>query len=518
MDAESRNDISSPKTAEIGISNKKKRPWGKFLGWTAVGFWLVMMGMLVQRQNCAQSPPPFAEIPLPPMLEENGKVPAEEEWMGIYFQGSKIGWLYVASEPQENGYTVREESRMHLKVMDTSQKVWTKTTCWTDNTFALTSFDFQMRSDVISLVVSGEIKGKTLYLDIQSAGKVQKKEISFPRRPYLFINLRPYLFYQGFEVGKSLRFPVVLPSTLNQAEVVLTIEAEEDITVHDEVWRAFRIKQSFAGIEVTSWYDKQGRPLKEVSPMGFTMLREDARMALQGIEEGGDMADVIASTMVSTDRELPEPSSLQYIHMSLNGIEPFAFDLDGGRQHLQDSILEIFKEDLEPSLSITIPVEDKAFKTSLKATPFVQSDDQRIQKLSREIVGEERDGIKVAGLLMDWVYQNLEKRPTVSLPSALEVLDLGAGDCNEHAVLMAALARAVGLPAKLVVGIVYLENGFYYHAWTEVWVGKWVTLDPVMSQFPADVTHVKFVEGGLEEQIRMAQVIGKLSINILEYR
>ena len=119
---------------------------------------------------------------------------------------------------------------------------------------------------------------------------------------------------------------------------------------------------------------------------------------------------------------------------------------------------------------------------------------------------------------MDWTYRNLEKRPTVSLPSALEVLDQRAGDCNEHAALMAALARAVGLPARVVVGVVYTGKGFFYHAWNEVWVGRWISLDPVMAQFPADVTHVKFIDGGLEEQIRMAQVIGNLSLEILEYR
>jgi len=70
----------------------------------------------------------------------------------------------------------------------------------------------------------------------------------------------------------------------------------------------------------------------------------------------------------------------------------------------------------------------------------------------------------------------------------------------------------------VVVGLVHGGDGFYYHAWNEVWVGTWVSLDPVMAQFPADVTHVKFIEGGLEEQIRMAQVIGRLSIDILEYR
>ena len=106
----------------------------------------------------------------------------------------------------------------------------------------------------------------------------------------------------------------------------------------------------------------------------------------------------------------------------------------------------------------------------------------------------------------------------MSLPSALEVLEDRAGDCNEHAALMAALARAAGLPARIVVGVVYTGNGFFYHAWNEVWVNGWVSLDPVMSQFPADATHVKFIDGGLAEQMRMAQVIGRLSIEILEHR
>jgi transglutaminase-like putative cysteine protease len=83
---------------------------------------------------------------------------------------------------------------------------------------------------------------------------------------------------------------------------------------------------------------------------------------------------------------------------------------------------------------------------------------------------------------------------------------------------MAALARAAGLPARIVVGVVYTGEGFFYHAWNEVWVGDWISLDPVMGQFPADVTHVKFVDGGLEEQTRMARVIGRLSMEILEYR
>jgi len=96
------------------------------------------------------------------------------------------------------------------------------------------------------------------------------------------------------------------------------------------------------------------------------------------------------------------------------------------------------------------------------------------------------------------------------------VLDMGEGDCNEHAVLLAALGRAAGLPTRVVAGTVYLEGFFYYHAWCEVWLGRWVPIDPAFDQFPADATHIKFVVGGPEEQMAMLAIIGRLGIEVLD--
>ncbi len=209
---------------------------------------------------------------------------------------------------------------------------------------------------------------------------------------------------------------------------------------------------------------------------------------------------------------------LRYLRILLKGIDPAGFEMEGGRQRLQGSVLAIARIDMASLPKARIPVRDAAFDGYLRATPFLQSDDERIKGLARRIVGREKDAAVAARRLMEWVYRNLEKRPTVSLPSALEVLDERAGDCNEHAALLAALARAAGLPARIVVGVVYTGDGFYYHAWNEVWAGGWVSLDPVMGQFPADVTHVKFIDGGLQEQLKMARVIGRLSVQILEAR
>jgi transglutaminase/protease-like cytokinesis protein 3 len=112
----------------------------------------------------------------------------------------------------------------------------------------------------------------------------------------------------------------------------------------------------------------------------------------------------------------------------------------------------------------------------------------------------------------------LEKAPTVSMPTALEALENKKGDCNEHAVLFTALARAAGLPARVAAGVVYLDRAFYYHAWAEVWLGQWVAVDPVFHQFPADATHIKFVEGGPEHHMALLKVIGQVGMEIAEYK
>jgi hypothetical protein len=68
------------------------------------------------------------------------------------------------------------------------------------------------------------------------------------------------------------------------------------------------------------------------------------------------------------------------------------------------------------------------------------------------------------------------------------------------------------------VGLVYTRDRFYYHAWNELYLGGWITADALMGQMPADVTHIKFVEGDLDRQAEMLRVIGHVKLTILEAR
>jgi len=97
------------------------------------------------------------------------------------------------------------------------------------------------------------------------------------------------------------------------------------------------------------------------------------------------------------------------------------------------------------------------------------------------------------------------------------VLDTREGDCNEHTVLFVALVRALGIPSKQAIGLVYHKGSFYYHSWPEVYVGDWIAMDPTLGQPLADATHIKLLEGELDQQVKLMQAIGKIRLSIKSF-
>jgi len=89
------------------------------------------------------------------------------------------------------------------------------------------------------------------------------------------------------------------------------------------------------------------------------------------------------------------------------------------------------------------------------------------------------------------------------------------GDCNEHAVLTAALLRAAGVPAQIEAGLVYQNGRFYYHSWNLAYAGNWITVDAVFNQIPADVTHIRLTRGEGGVQLDLLGVMGKIKLEVL---
>jgi hypothetical protein len=154
--------------------------------------------------------------------------------------------------------------------------------------------------------------------------------------------------------------------------------------------------------------------------------------------------------------------------------------------------------------------------------PLLESDDPVIRAEAEIAVnGVEGDRARVERLTR-YVNGLLDKKPTVSLPSAREVLRTKVGDCNEHTALFVAMARSLGIPARIAVGLVFMHGAFYYHAWPEVYImerpgrGLWLPVDPTLNQFPADATHLRLARGGLDRQAAILPLIGRLKMTIVE--
>ena len=151
----------------------------------------------------------------------------------------------------------------------------------------------------------------------------------------------------------------------------------------------------------------------------------------------------------------------------------------------------------------------------LRPDALVQCDHPEIVAAARKVVGGERNAWEAVVCIGRWVHASLRKSPTISIPSALDVLHTRKGDCNEHTVLFVALARAAGIPAETCAGIVNVNDSFFYHAWPRVWVGRWVSMDPTFGQDVADATHIELVHGGLDRQSEIVRLVGRLRVRIL---
>ena len=477
------------------------------IGIGIVLFWGTMNFLLIKRQSVA--PAPVLTLRGTEKITE-----ASEEWWGIYYRGEKIGYASQSIEPKAKGYKLNDYSQLNLNLLGTVQPAETRLAMEANDDWILERFDFALKSKEIGFKARGAVKDNKLTLDIDSAGYRSAREITLTQAPYLLASLKPYVVTQQLETGKKFYFSTFDPSTLSQQVTTIVIEGREQIRIGNRLEPAIKMRQSFGGISVLSWVDVHGRTLKEESPAGMSMTRQ-SRQEAKNLPARSVPLDMIAQAAIPLATPITSAQSLAAVELKLGGVNLANFALDGGRQKLTGDRLQITREDLTKLAATRIPVKEARLQTFLQPTAFMQSDHPSIMTLAARIVGAETNAMKAAVKLKDWVYRELAKEPTVSIPNALEVLQARKGDCNEHTVLFNALARAAGIPAKTVVGVVYLRGAFYYHAWSEVWLGRWVALDSVLNQFPADVTHVKFLEGEIDRQIDILQLIGNLKIEVL---
>jgi transglutaminase-like putative cysteine protease len=444
----------------------------------------------------------------------------EEHWMGVYFNGEKIGYAYRKITESNDGYRVYEILKARLRMMGVEKDMHTTMDAHIDDQFRLLSFLFSLRSDV-NTEIEGKVEGKKLHVSIHAGGLTSTQTILLKEPPHINLSIVQNILRDGLKSGDKVSIPVIDPATLgqdNQDNMELEVMGKDSIMSMGKMQDAYKIKGVFKGIETFTWITEKGDVLREESPMGFTLVKETKESATQPNKPS---VDLIAQVAIPFYMRLP--ADTMYLKVRLSGPDFKGLELDGGRQTLKGDMLEITRESLESRATDNPPSPpfskggQGGLDEYLKETMFIQSKDPAIVSLTKDIIRDEKDKLKRTRLIYEWVYKNIKKVPVISLPMATEVLRTRQGDCNEHTTLFTALARAAGIPSRVAIGLTYKDGFFYYHAWPEVYLNKWVAIDPTLGQFPADASHIRLLTGDIDKQLQILAIIGKLKIEGIEY-
>ena len=471
-----------------------------------VAFWLGMAFLLVQRVSLT-----------PEMtVEVTEELRDQESFMSIYMKDQKVGYSEQSLAQVRNGYNLNQNTYLRLNLMGSVQEIRTMTSARLTESMALNSFNFFMSAGPIRYQLSGQLNGMTLELTSTTGGGRTQSSLLLEEVPRLAGGLMPYIAGKGLEKGDRFRTPVFDPSTLSSKPVTLVVEDTEILNLDGREVETFRLRMDFHDTQSYTWVDREGRVIKEEGLLGLRMVRTTEEEAKSGITGRADLADLVEATSAPSSMEISNPRNVKYLKARLKGLSLEGFELDGGRQTLTDDVVEVRRETIDVRDEKPLPIRDEDLKQYLEPTQFVQSRHRKIVAQARSLTGGLTSPLEVIDETVGWVYETLEKRPTMSVPSALDVLENKVGDCNEHAALAAALLRAAGVPTRMAVGVLYFEGRFYYHAWLEVYYGRWMAVDPLSGQVPADATHIRFLTGELDKQADMVRVIGRLEVEVLE--
>ncbi len=287
------------------------------------------------------------------------------------------------------------------------------------------------------------------------------------------------------------------------------------------------LSNNMGGMTSTLWVTANGMVMKEVTSQGFESRKESEQVAQNLDDDTMSISSLITLSIVKIAEEMKRPGEKRQLKMKLSKLSaPDLIPQDHRQKVLRSekaadgthaAVIVVNTEPDKVAKPTVRPVATFSDPQMLADTPEVQSKHRMIQTLARELVGEVPDAWQASLKINQWVYKNLEKSLVDSV-SALNALKQRKGECQSHTYLFTALARAAGIPTKIVNGLVYSPKfqGFLYHAWPEVYVGEWRALDPTFGQDFVDATHIKLSEGAREGPFKLMEFVGKVQIQVLE--
>lgn len=497
-----------------------------------VGISLAIMAVF----GCGSSPETKTSAVGPPSA---GATLEHETWDVVFLSGERVGHIHttVFREPRDSGDILRIEQEEALALRSNNNRIDTQTTMTSLETVGgqLLEFTSLLPQGDTPMETVGRVVGDELQLEV-GAGK-QKTEASLPWAPEFGgpYRVNGSLESDPLEPGETRTLRYLDVATNQLATSILTAADYEETEMTAGVRRLLRVEAetSIGGhtIKSTLWTDEKGDICKTRVPemFDYTAIRATKDEALQKVTQID--FDLGKRSAVPVARTLSTPHKTKRIvyRVHLDSADPVK---------VFDSCLtqRVVPEDEHTALVTVYAVRpgetsgnpdaqpEGTTEADLEPNNLIQSDDPTVVFLAQQAAGEIKDPWEAAVALEKSVHT---KMTSLGISSAFATAGQVArelkGDCTEHAVLLAALARARGIPARVAIGLVYYRREFLYHMWDEVYVdGNWIPLDATLGQGGIGAAHLRITDSNLQGAspnaafLPVTEVIGQLKIEIVE--
>ena len=454
---------------------------------------------------------PFAKI---------DTLPLSERWFGIYVNSERVGFYRQRIDKLEDGYRMEGDGSVRMKVMSFSKEAAMRETYLVSKSLALRSFDVEQTINGSSSHVSGKVSGSAINIKSEANGKSTDKILKFKGDVYPGPALNFYPLLRGFAPGSSYKIQAFDPEELKIKDILITVMGEE--TTSDGI-SALKLRNNlYPFVNNDIWVDNLGNTLEESVREGLVTTKAEQPKALGTFISDWALAkkDLIYDfSLVRVRPPIKDPKKLKGLAVEVSNWNDALPLLQGGGQQVEKrgegrvtfktgSLVQISSENKE----------QKPSDSQLKPADKIESDAPEIMAQAAQLAVGAKSQIEMAKVLASWTADWL--RDTIDDGgSAVESFKSKSGNCQTHARLYTALARAGGIPTRFVSGLVHLEDkGFLYHSWAESFIDdRWVSVDPTYNQLPADPTHFKLLEGHLQEDMApIIAIIGRIKITVLE--
>jgi transglutaminase-like putative cysteine protease len=461
-------------------------------------------------------------------------MPKETAKYGVYLNNARIGSMVtrLLDTTVDGKPALRMEADMEVKITALGSAIEQKVRTWhvLDPQGAPITSWMSMHSLGRETTITSRYEPTRVVSEIVAGGQKSEKIVPIPEGVKLSGDPQLSGAPDGeLKVGAKMTVHFFEPMTMTIQKVSTEVLKQEKRTVAGKSVDAFLLKStnSITGTSET-WVDRSGHLLEDTSRLGLRLVREDVQSLTALTYE--PPKDFAVATSVKTTVKLPNARTLRSLRLKVSGLPDDGVILSdvrqrvSGKQQEGDTLSAVYHVQFRELPQVSLPLAPPDAKgPGLGDAAYLNLDDPEIRKQAELLAKDAPDRAAVARRVRSWVKGHMEKQNNIAaLRSAPEILKTRDGVCRDYATLFAAVARAAGLPTRICSGIVYFQDGFFYHAWNEVQLTDgpdgWYPFDSTLDSDFVDATHVKFAQGDPVEMFAAIRVIGQIKAEILEYK